>query len=304
VIVQYNVDFLFLKAGESQLACPGAGCDWKNMSIAESHVEHVAKEIASLNGDIILMNEVEDCDVVRRVANLTNMGYQPYLIPGKDTFTGQNTALLTRIDPIQDIQRTETTASFPVAGSPCPTSGLTAEEMTGTQSNSKHLMARFKIEGLDAPLTIVATHLLAGPDDQKRCFQREAQAEVLINAFLKPAAARGDHVIMMGDMNDYDIDVKDSNANVPISSTVKLFRESVGLQNAANLVPQEDRYSDWDDRDKNCVDRGGNEHSLIDHMLLPPALYAKASARIDHSYAQTCGCLYSDHWPTIVTIDL
>jgi len=302
VFAQYNVDFLFLTSGTASLICPGDGCDWKNSSIAESHVEHVAKEIDLLNADIVSMNELQDCSVLRRLVELLpTHNYKPYLIPGKDSFTGQNTGLLTKIDPIQDIQRTEVTVQHPVAGSTCPN---VSQATPGTSGNSKHLMARFKIENIDRPVTLVATHLLAQPDNVERCFEREAQTTVLANTFIKPALAAGDEIIVVGDMNDFDISVKDSNNNVPISSAVTILRDAANLTNVANLVPQPERYSDWYDRDEDCKDRGGNEHSLIDHVLLSPRLFARATARIDHSYEQTCACIYSDHWPVVVTMDL
>jgi exonuclease III len=152
-------------------------------------------------------------------------------------------------------------------------------------------------------LTLIGTHLLAIPDDKSRCPQREAQAAVL-GELVKDAINKGDEVIVMGDMNDYSDVVLDSNNNKPISATLRILRDSGNLKNVANMVDQQERYSDWYDRSKDCVDHGGDEHSLIDHQLASPLLYSKLkSVTINHSYENHCLCLYSDHWPIIATYD-
>lgn len=299
---QYNVELLFLKAGTSVLVCPGNDCDWKNETIAQSHVQHVAEMIKKLDADIINLNEVQECSVLEAIIELIpEMNYKPYLVPGKDTFTGENAGILTRIDPMENLVRTEATQDYPVEHSTCP-----PPITKGTTGNSKHYQTRFNVTGLDAPLTLVATHLLAMPDDPKRCYSREAQAQILADEFLKKAKAAGDHIIMTGDMNDFDISVKDSNSNVPISSSLAILRDSSDLTNVASLIAdQNERYSDWYDRDRDCVDRAGNEHSLIDHVLVSPKLFSKVkTVRVDHSYEQTCSCIYSDHWPVVVDFEL
>jgi hypothetical protein len=60
----------------------------------------------------------------------------------------------------------------------------------------------------------------------------------------------GRHVIVAGDMNDYDGLVKDSFGHVPTSMALKLMKEPGGnvsntLISAAEHVSSADRYTDW-----------------------------------------------------------
>ena len=43
-----------------------------------------------------------------------DFGYRAYLVNGKDTSTGQNVGLLTRVDPVEDVRRTEARADYPL----------------------------------------------------------------------------------------------------------------------------------------------------------------------------------------------
>jgi len=70
----------------------------------------------------------------------------------------------------------------------------------------------------------------------------------------------------------------------------------------AHLWPsQESKYTNWFDRNRNCIDDGFIEHSLIDHILVSHGLknHTILSKPI-HSYEQKCGKLDSDHWPILV----
>ena len=54
-----------------------------------------------------------------------------------------------------------------------------------------------------------------------------------------------------------------------------------------------------------CVCAIGDEHSMIDHILVSEGLWDKiANVSINHAYNETCDCLYSDHWPVIVDFQL
>ena len=93
-------------------------------------------------------------------------------ITGLDTATGQNVAMMTKIDPLDALYRSDERVSYPIPGSSCPSSSA-----TGTQGVSKHFRSRFRIDGLSQDLSIFNLHFLAFPDDTIRCRRREGQRE-------------------------------------------------------------------------------------------------------------------------------
>lgn len=110
---------------------------WSSRDEADRHIQRVA-EFVSSKFDVVVLQEVENCEVLQKlVRHLEGDKFVPYLIPGMDTSTGQNTALLTKIDPIS-LRRSESRMPFPVAGSTC------FSRARGRTGVSKHGVARFR----------------------------------------------------------------------------------------------------------------------------------------------------------------
>ncbi|KAF1325464.1 hypothetical protein FI667_g9174, partial [Globisporangium splendens] len=297
----YNAEFLFLE-GYGTLDCPGSGCKWKTASDAQQHIMQVAKVIKSLDSDIIQMNEVEDCAVLNAViVQLELLGdatYKPYLVRGTDTATGQNSALLTRVDPSVDLKRSSEAASIPVSGSTCPkVSGASA-----SKSVSKHFYTSFNVPGFSKPITLVGAHLLANPQDKVRCFEREAQASVL-SKLANAAILNGHHAIISGDLNDFSATVPDKNSNKPISNVLGLLTGTSMTQVAAN-APQETRFTQWWDKNNDC-EFVNTEVSSLDHVLVSKSLASSVSnvSFGNTLYQASCGGFNSDHYPITITID-
>ncbi|KAI9998133.1 hypothetical protein PInf_002467 [Phytophthora infestans] len=274
-VTTFNTEFLFLGNAPHGLKCPGADCRWKTVADAQSHVIQIASVIKKLDADIIQLNEVEDCTVLQAViAQLQALGdstYKPYVVRGADTSTGQNSALLTRIDPVVDVQRTETRATIP------------------------HFYTTFNVTGFSKPLTLVGAHLLANPESKPRCFEREAQATVLAG-LANAAVDEGHHAIITGDLNDWSATVLDKNSNTPISAVLSILTGS-------NFVDS-DRYTQWWDEDNNCVFED-SEVSSLDHMLVSKSLSsALKSVSFNHDlYASSCSGYNSDHYPISVVLN-
>lgn len=298
-IVDWNVDWLFTNVSHDmgQIVCPGS-CDWKNQSIALEHLKTVAENLESIGADMIFLEETEDCDTLSSLIDGINGGnkfYKPYNHLSQDTYTGQNPGCITKIDPIEDLSFSNEEIEYPVNGSTCP------KDYSGTHGNSKHFKARFNLHKFN--LTVFVTHLLAIPDSDQRCPEREAQATVLAH-LIEKSIADGDEVMVTGDFNDYDDSVADVNGNKPESSALKIIRDSGKLTNLASRFDISERYTDWYDRNRNCVDDGGDEHSMIDHILLTPTLFNHVKdAGVLHNFENHCDCLYSDHWPVWVEFD-
>eukprot|EP01038_Epipyxis_sp_PR26KG_P015822 gene15822-21431_t len=298
-LVQYNAEWLFVDGADS---CPGTTCPWKDDSQAQTHLSKIAQVIADLNPDLINLCEVESCDeltLLTQSSSLSSLGYKPYMIQGKDSSTGEDVGMLTKVDPLQDLYRTENRVSYPVPSTTCKSS------YTGTYGVSKHYITTLTVNNMN--IALIAMHLLAFPDDVNRCVEREAQASV-IQSLVQPFIKDGYEVILMGDINDWDRDYPDLNNNAPISQVSNILKgvgTSWNLTNVASLIPQSDRYTEWYDENNDCV-YSSKEVSSIDHIFVSSGLLSKVSnVFIAHNeYAQSCtDFYYSDHWPVVVDFE-
>jgi exonuclease III len=303
-LVQYNVEWLFIDY-YSPMNCPGSGCTWVNQSEAEIHMDYVSKVVKQLNPDIINFCEIEGCDELNILKDkLDDKSYTPYLKKGTDTSTGQNVGMLTRIDPLVNLYRSELKYNYPVPGSKCGYTGS-----GGSSGVSKHYITEFKFNGYD--VAFISAHLLAIPTDPSRCAQREAQASVLQNVIFG-YINKGYEIIMIGDFNDYDAEVLDSNNNKPISRVLDILKGYQGelsgqyqLYNVAEEIKQNERYSDWWDSDNNCNTISQKDYSMIDHILVTDSIkYNIIDVFIYHGYDEYCGKYNSDHYPVVLDLIL
>lgn len=293
-IVSYNVEWLFC-------GCDGRG-PWTSPEEAQQHLEEIGDVIAEIKPDILAMQEVQNCDMLRRLAEYLSTkhsltGYRPYLVPGTDTATGQNVGLLSLIDPFTDVVRTANRVAFPVPGTTCGTN-------TGTSAVSKHFVARFRVNNV--AMAFIGMHFVAFPLRTDRCLQREAQASVL-RGLVDERLKEGEQVVVLGDMNDYSDRVLDfPDNNRPVSRVMRIIRDGLPTSNTSvplhearasfneqlGAVPWESRYT--------CA-YSGTRLSAIDHILLSTPLWNRVrSVNIWHGYPRDT---VSDHWPVIVDLN-
>ena len=303
-LIQYNVEWLFIDY-YSPMNCPGTGCTWVNQSEAEMHMDYVAKVVKKLNPDLINFCEIEGCDELNILKDrLDDNSYIPYLKKGTDTSTGQNVGMLTRVDPLVSLYRTELKYNYPIPGSKCGYTGS-----VGSSGVSKHYITEFEFNGYN--VAFIAAHLLAIPTDPARCTQREAQAAVLQNTIYS-YINKGYEVIMLGDFNDYDAEVLDVNNNKPTSRVLDILKGNTGdfaglykLHNLAEEIQQKDRFSDWWDSDNNCNTASQSDYSMIDHVLVSDVIkHNVLNAFIYHGYDEYCGKYNSDHYPVVIDLML
>ena len=300
-LVQYNAEWLFIDYYNGA-NCPGNGCSWHTLSDAETHFSYVTNVVKTLQPDIINFCEIEGCDELNMLKDQLDSSYNPYLKKGTDTSTGQNVGMLTRIDPLASLYRSEERVSYPVPGSKC---GYTGE--TGTSGVSKHYITEFNLGGLKT--AFIGAHLLAYPTDTSRCAEREAQAQVLQNVIYS-YVVKGYEIIFLGDLNDFDAEVPDVNSDKPISYVLDILKGIFGQQkglytltNAAAKMAQSERYSDWWDSDSNCATSSSKDYSMIDHVLMTSKIYNKISkASIYHGYKEYCDKINSDHYPVVIDL--
>lgn len=262
-IMQYNVEWFFIDYFAAS-NCPGDGCSWKNVSEATTHLETVSKVITELNPDIVNFCEVEGCDELNQlVANLGDAaGYKPYLKKGTDSATGQNVGMITRVDPNVNLFRTEEKMDYPISGSKCGYTGALTK--TGV---SKHYFTEFKFYGHN--ILFVGAHFVAFPTDSARCAQRESQAQLLQNVIYQ-YAIKGYEIMVLGDFNDFDGEIMDANNNKPTSHVLDIMKGKFGtyagkyeLSTAEEKIPQNLRFSDWWDKNNDCVSVPTEFFSLI-----------------------------------------
>jgi exonuclease III len=297
--VQYNAEWLFIDY-YSSANCPGNGCSWHTSSDAETHLTNVANVLKELNGDMVNICEVEGCDELNMLINKLDTTYKPYLIKGTDSSTGQNVGIITRVDPNVNLYRSEERVNYPIPNSQC---GATTS--SGSTGVSKHYITEMTISGINVAL--IGAHLLAIPTDPSRCVQREGQAQVLQN-IIYSYIQQGYEVIVMGDMNDYDMETLDMNSNKPISRVLDIIKGIEGskkgtylLTNVATFMSQQERYSDWWDSDNNCNTASSNDYSMIDHVLVSPLIeHQIKDVFIYHNYSEYCGKMNSDHYPVVL----
>ena len=296
--VQYNAEWLFLDYYASS-QCPGSGCPWVNYTEAQTHLEYISNIVTSLNADIVNICEVEGCDELSSLISTTAADYLPYLIKGKDTSTGQNVGIMTKIDPVISLYRSEERIKYPIPGTSC---GYTGEP--GDTGVSKHYITEMEINGVF--IALIGAHLLAFPTDKTRCAEREAQAQVLQNIIVK-YIEKGYQILLSGDFNDFDGEIVDANNNIPISQVLDILKGTKGsyagkyiLYNAAARIEKTDRFTDWWDKNDNCISTP-DEFSMIDHILITELLYESIDkVFIYQNYSEYCGTYNSDHYPVVV----
>jgi len=298
-LVQYNVEWLFIDY-YSSMDCPGDGCTWNSIPDAQTHLSYVANVINYLQPDIISLCEVEGCDELNILKEQLDNTYNPYLKKGTDSATGQNVGMLTRIDPLVNLYRSEEKIAYPISGTKCGTTSA-----SGTTGVSKHYITEFNLGGMN--VAMIGAHLLAIPTDPSRCVQREGQAQVLQN-IVSSYVQKGYEVILLGDMNDYDAEVLDVNSDKPISRVLDIMKGLDGqkkgtysLTNVAYRIGQSERYSDWWDSDNNCNTTSQKEFSMIDHVLVTSKIDKQImNIYIYHGYKEYCGKWDSDHYPVVI----
>ena len=285
-VATFNGEFLFDGAGNEGEAT----FDWKgDPARARAHRDAVGAVVRALDADVVLLTEVEDLGTLQMLVDesLGGMGYQAVLVDGRDSFTGQDVGLLSRL-PIEDAGRID--ARLPV--------GLGDQ----TYGVSKNLWARLAMPD-GTPVTVVGVHFLARPDAVDRRDRRETQAEV-VRQFVAAEQAAGREVIALGDFNDVDDAVLDRRGSVPITDVLATVKRAGpgpddDLVNVLGDVAQAERFTSFYDRDRDGRFDAG-EFSAIDHVLLSPALYRRVlEVRYVHAHDPR---RVSDHFPVVVTL--
>eukprot|EP00892_Ulva_mutabilis_P010898 jgi/Ulvmu1/8180/UM040_0077.1 len=320
-LATYNLEFLFDGVEDSRVS------RWLgDPAGAQEHVERIAQFIATWAPDVVALVEVEGCRSLAALAaalralprGAGGAARDPasdadtlsgLLLQGTDSFTEQDIALLSTVDPSSELTRVDERMDYPLQGSGC---GFDGQRNTGV---SKHAVARWdglRLGGATVNLAVIGVHFKAIPTDPRSCAQREAQA-ALMRREVQALSAAGYEVALVGDVNDFSADPPDAAGSQPTSRVLEIlagtaagFEGGPVLRNVMEFVPQPDRITSWFDRNDDGDDDGlpGRENSAIDHALLSPGLWGRVADVLfirDAPLAADGGAL-SDHWPIVITL--
>ncbi|MEM9272693.1 MAG: endonuclease/exonuclease/phosphatase family protein [Cyanobacteria bacterium P01_F01_bin.143] len=287
-IMTYNAEFLW-DGREPEEGISSIQFPWKDKpAAADAHMQAIANVILRNNPDIVNLVEVENFQTLKYFNNkfVSDQRYQPYLVKGKDTITGQDVALLSRIAP-EIIDRDNRKGK----------SGKV------TKSVSKNYYAKFEING--QKLALIGIHFLANPTSKGRKNQRQAQADAMRQLALD-LRQDGYLPIIWGDFNDFDGEVKDRSNSKPLTNVLSQLKtlgtktENDDLINVLEFLGKRDRYTNFYDRNRNNKIEAKSEYSAIDFILVAQELEDNiAAVAIDHDYDPR---KVSDHFPIIVTL--
>ena len=272
VLMAWNAEFLWDGRAPEEGKIDFA---WKGSpEQAEAHMADIAEVIKSHDPDILHLSEVEN----ERALDLLNekflggSGYRAYFVPGTDTATGQDVALLSRVE----VERMARDSRRGRSG--------------GTRKGvSKHYVATLRAG--DLHLGLIGIHLLARPHRESRVDDREAQADA-VRGMARELVEAGRSVVVWGDFNDFDGHTLDRSGNRPITRVLEWIRDldpddpSDDLINVAERLPRRERYT--------------NGRDAIDHVLVSPGLAERiVEVKIPHQHDPHA---VTNHFPVIVEL--
>jgi endonuclease/exonuclease/phosphatase family metal-dependent hydrolase len=288
------------------------------------HLERVAAIVETIAPDIIVMPEVVSAAGVQAVVGLLHekglADYEGHHVNGRDSFTGFDVAILSRIKP--DLVEGRPIHFFAPPAGRNDRDGTSGEpwreqrysfvdeggrETSKTAVLQRHAVAYFTVGG--RKIGICGVHLKSNPSENASNAQRAAETKIVREIVKRKIVAGGYLPIVLGDINDYDPDV-------PMADSVRTTRTTVlrdlkdyddsspgdELVNAARFMPRvADRYtSHWDFNENGAADRD-DVFTMIDHVLVHRDL-APSISRAFISHATDLEV--SDHYPVVVDFSL
>ncbi len=244
----------------------------------------VAEVIRRHNPDIVALQEVENWGVLERLnrRHLADEGYAAYWFDSLDTATGQDVALLTRLQ-----------AAGPLRNH---LDAFTTLDGKRWRLSRGLLDIRLRVPGSGKLLHVFVTHLRSQlpawvngrPDAYLADCQRAGQGK-LVRELIQPALQAGEYVVVMGDFND------DRNSPA-LEFIIGDNDRGPKLYDTLARVPLADNYT--------CVwtDALGNRYyERVDHILVSRNLQKRVtSALIDHAVPAEV----SDHAAAVVVLKL
>lgn len=181
-IATLNCEWLFDDdpSDNSQL---GATLSAPNAAAYESRIRQFSDAIASMDLDVIALQEIEGQhvvdDIAEKIATEHSAVYQTAFVEGQDTFTGQNVAFLVR------------TGDGVVFAGDFDRFVRDSSDSEQPRNVSKHLWCKAQLGGEE--VTFVTCHLIASN------LNRRKQQAVTLRTWITPHI--GENLVVLGDMN-------------------------------------------------------------------------------------------------------
>lgn len=157
----------------------------------QQELSFYAQLVAEHQVHILAVSEIENEQVAQELAVALGNKWRAYFVQGRDTATGQDVAILSRLDYVQD---SLTSFDFP--------SGQLPGERKKKRL-SKLVSARFYHPNTNETVGVLTSHFLSKRNDSaKKAKNRLRQAYALRKAF-DVLRSNSDSVIVLGDFNDY-----------------------------------------------------------------------------------------------------
>ncbi len=189
-------------------------------SLQEYHRElaHYATLIVDQKVDLVALSEIEGAAVAQDLKDHLPPGWQVAFRQGRDTATGQDVAILTRLSVEKD---SVTDFGFPKGYLPGDTKGKMLTKVVGLRVEHPDMRTQ--------RIAVATAHLLSRRNDSPaKSRKRLKQARALVYA-VDALQKQADGVILLGDLND-----------LPDSAVIQTLLTDLALVDAAVICEQKD----------------------------------------------------------------
>lgn len=191
-VMEINTEFLWDNSLPHEGQLVGTKIDAPTLAQYESEVSYFASLIEENKADIVTLVEIEGCHVaghLRDVLNTHRAGWNLACKKGRDSYTGQDVAILTRLE-IRENTISSLDDFYSMLGSKrIRPSKVLSVIAVDAESNESYLL--------------IAAHLVSKRSNNDA--KRNAQAKAINSARLFMVEAHSPtHTIVMGDLNDVD----------------------------------------------------------------------------------------------------
>jgi exonuclease III len=230
-----------------------------------SHIKKVSDVISTLNPNIASLCEVSNLEELEIIAKLQKTRFTSHFVKSTDTRTGQNCGLITTFKPI-------------------------VEPHIFSKKISKHFVSQFSIGKIK--FALIGCHLISNPQSETNVKQRELQAFEL-KLQVDSLVDSGFEVILAGDINDFDNNIKDTSSSRSISNVVDIIKCNNNLMTISNFIRKSNRYT---------FQFEGN-NVMLDHIFVTPRMHKLIkNVKIHHIKEKTIDD--SDHDPIIIDFNV
>ncbi len=227
------------------------------------HDDNISKILNKLKPSIVSLCEVTNYDQLYNISKgMHNM--IPYFVKSLDTHTEQNCGILSKFIPFH----------FP---------------SKFTKRVSKHCITKYIFGNMK--IAIISCHLLANPHSEFILQQRQLQA-IELKSKINSLIYDGHEVILAGDLNDFDNNIRDANNSKSITKVLEILKEK-NMINTDFLIDKQNRHTFT----------FNNKNVMLDHILVTPALL-KSITNINIERVRNRSIDDSDHDPIIIEFDL